>query len=123
MDSERIRAGWEGLATGVEQDLIGWREAHPTATLAELEAAVQAALSRLQARYLTDLIHASAATNLRATRAEARPGCPTCGGRLRPLGGLQERVILTPGPADPLRVRRQYGECRACGSGLFPPGR
>jgi hypothetical protein len=33
MDGERIRAGWAGLAATVENELIGWRAAHPTATL------------------------------------------------------------------------------------------
>jgi hypothetical protein len=122
MDGERIRVGWDGLAAAVEYELIEWREAHPTATLAEIEGAVQAALSRLQARYLTDLVHASAAANLRATPAAARPCCPDCGGAVRPVGGLQARSVLTPGQADPLRLARGYGECTACGSGLFPPG-
>ena len=123
MDGERIRAGWAGLAEAVERELVGWRAAHPTATLAEIEAAVQDALRKLQARYLTDLIRVSAVANLRATPAEARPRCPSCGGGLRPAGGLQERVILTPGQPEPLRLERGYGECEACGSGLFPPGR
>jgi len=123
MDGERIRAGWAGLAATVEGELIGWRAAHPTATLAEIEAEVQAALSRLQARYLSDLVQASAAANLRATPPAERPPCPACGGDLRPVGGLQERLLLTPGQAEPLRVRRQYGECPACASGSFPPRR
>jgi hypothetical protein len=123
MDGERIRAGWAGLAEAVEQELIGWREAHPTATLAEIEAEVQAALSRLQARYPGDLVQASAAANLRATPPAARPRCPGCGGSLQPVGGLQERGILTPGQTEPLRLERGYGACPACGVGLFPPGR
>jgi hypothetical protein len=123
MDGERIRAGWDGLAAAVERELIEWRAAHPKATLAEIEAAVQAALSRLQGRYLSDLVHASAAADLRATPAEARPRCPTCGGALRAQGGLRERAVLTPGQPEPLRLERSYGECEACGSGVFPPGR
>lgn len=123
MDGERIRAGWAGLAATVEGELIGWRAAHPRATLVEIEAEVQAALSRLQGHYLRDLVEASAAANLRTTSPAERPRCTTCGGDLRPVGGLQERQLLTPGQAEPLRVRRQYGECPACASGSFPPGR
>jgi hypothetical protein len=123
MDGERIRTGWAGLAATVESELVGWRTAHPRATLAEIEAAVQEALSRLQARYLTDLVQASAAAHLRATPPAERPGCATCGGALQPVGGLQERLLLTPGQAEPLRVQRQYGECPTCASGSFPPGR
>lgn len=123
MDGEHIRAGWAGLTAAVEEELIGWRAAHPTATLAEIEAEVQAALSRLQARYLSDLVHASAAANLRQTPPAARPRCATCGGAPRAQGGLQERAVLTPGQPEPLRLERSYGECEARGSGVFPPGR
>lgn len=123
MDGERIRTGWAGLAATVESELVEWRTAHPRATLAEIEAAVQAALSRLQAHYLTDLVQASAAAHLRATPPAERPGCLACGGALQPVGGLQERQLLTPGQTEPLRVRRQYGECPTCASGSFPPGR
>jgi hypothetical protein len=122
MDGERICAGWGGLAEAVERELIGWRQLHPTATLSEIEAGVQDALRQLQARYVTDLIQASAAANLRTTPAEARPRCRRCGGSLRPLGGVQERAILTPGQPEPLRLERSYGECTACGRGLVPPG-
>ena len=123
MDGERIRAGWDGLAEAVERELIEWRAAHPQATLTEIEAAVQAALCRLRARYLSDLVHASAAANLRETPAEARPRCATCGGALRAQGGPRARAVLTPGQPEPLRLARSYGECEACGSGVFPPGR
>jgi len=123
MDGERIQAGWSGLAAAVEGELVTWRERHPRATLAEIEAAVQVALSRLQARYLSDLVQASAAANLRATPPTERPRCATCGDELQPVGGLQERLLLTPGQTEPLRVRRQYGACPTCASGSFPPGR
>ena len=66
MDGERLRSGWAGLAAGVEEELAAWRAAHPRATLAEIEAAVLAALGRLQERYLSDLVHASTATDLRS---------------------------------------------------------
>ncbi len=122
MDGERLRIGWEGLAAGVEQDLAAWRAAHPRATLAEIEEAVLAALSRLQERYLSDLVHASEATDLRSPAAEAPPGCPSCGGSVEPRGGPKERSVLTPRLAAPLRLRRSYGVCSACGAGLFPPG-
>jgi hypothetical protein len=104
----------------VEQDLAGWRVEHPTATLAEIEATVEAAVSRLQRSYLSDLVHASAATSPRGE--VARADCRACGGAVEARGGAKERNVLTPRQTEPLRLRRQYVSCSACGSGLFPPG-
>ena len=120
MDGERLREGWAGVAASVEQELVEWRVAHPRATLVEIEDAVQAALSRLQARYLSDLVQASAAAAGPAAEAE-RLRC-ACGGTVELGGGAKERNVLTPRQAVPLRLRRRYGTCSACGTGLFPPG-
>jgi hypothetical protein len=120
-DGERVRAGWEALSTEVAQELSEWRAAHPRATLAEIEQRVAEATGRLQARYLSDLAHASSAADLGATPAADRPPCPACGGAVEPRGA-KERSVLTPRQAAPLRLRRSYGVCAACGSGLFPPG-
>ena len=121
MDGERVRVGWTGVATDVEQELVEWRMGHPRATLVEIEDAVQAALSRLQARYLRDLVQASAATGEAASDAE-RLRCAACGGTVELGGGAKERSVLTPRQAVPLRLRRRYGTCSTCGVGLFPPG-
>ena len=121
MDREQLGAGWQELAAEVTQELVAWRQAHPRATLAELEQVVQQAVSRLQARYLTDLVHASGLTDLTAVPLEERPRCPACGGLLR-ARGQRERSVLVPRQAEPLRLERSYGVCSACGTGLFPPG-
>jgi hypothetical protein len=120
MDLEERRAEWRGVAEEVGRELADWRAAHPRATLAEIEAVVLEAMERLQARYLEDLAQASAAADLAAAPAEGRPTCPECGGRLA-AAGRQERAVLTPRQRAPLRLRRSYGVCPACGAGLFPP--
>lgn len=123
MDGEDdLRAGWRAVATDVEAELVIWRTEHPRATLAEIEAAVQAALGQLQARYLADLVHTSAAAHLRQGDPAARPVCPTCGGTLAPAGGAKARAVLTPGQTEPVILQRDYAVCSACGAGLFPPG-
>jgi predicted RNA-binding Zn-ribbon protein involved in translation (DUF1610 family) len=99
-----------------------WRTEHPRATLADIEAAVQDALSRLQARYLADLVHTSAAADLRHGDAAARPVCPNCSGALRRSGGAKTRSVLTPGQTEPVQLHRDYAVCSTCGVGLFPPG-
>lgn len=121
MDGEPLGAEWEALHRDVARELRAWRSEHPHATLAEIERVVQEAVSRLQAQYLHDVAHASGAADLEATAAEARPRCPACGGPLAPRG-QDTRRIVTPRQAAPLELRRSYGVCRACGSGVFPPG-
>jgi hypothetical protein len=121
MDLEQRRAEWQGLAEEVGRELAAWRATHPRATLAEIEEAVQTSLERLQARYVEDLAHASAAADLAATPAGERPRCSECGGPLA-SGGRQERAVQPARQRVPLRLRRSYAVCAACGSGRFPPG-
>jgi hypothetical protein len=122
MDKQRLRAGWETLGAAVAEELADWRAAHPRATLAEIEQVVLGAMERLQARYLTDLVQASAAADLGAARPEERPRCPECRGPLEPRG-QQEREGLSPRQTAAVRLRRSYGVCPTCAVGLFPPGR
>jgi uncharacterized protein with PIN domain len=122
MDGEHLRAEWRAVSEEIGRELTEWRTAHPKATLAELEQVVYETLSRLQARVLSDLAHASAATDLAATAGAERPRCETCTVALEPRG-QQEREVLTPRQAAALRLRRSYAVCPTCGVGLFPPGR
>jgi len=118
-DAEPFPA-WATLNAQVQAALVAWRVAHPRATLSEIEAAVQDALTRLREQYLADLIHASDATDPTTLPDAARPRCATCGGILAPRG-WQERTVLTAGQPTPVRLRRRYLVCAACGSGGFPP--
>lgn len=121
MAEAQDQRAWAELSARVHEELAAWRAAHPRATLAEIEAAVGEATRRLQARYLRDLVAASPSADLTALPPAARPRCPECGGRLAPRG-QHEREVLTPGQPEPLRFRRSYAVCPACGAGLFPPG-
>jgi sRNA-binding protein len=121
MDLEERVSAWGDLAGEVGRELAAWRAEHPRAALAEIEAAVQAAVQRLQARYLEDVVAASAAADLAGVPPAERPRCPACGGTLT-VAGQQTRAVLTPGQTTPLRLRRSYTVCAACQSGVFPPG-
>ena len=121
MDGERLERGWGELQAEVWRELSGWRAANRQATLAEIERTVAEAMQRLQARYLDDLVHASAAADLEAAPAEERPRCPGCGGALEPRGRDVRRVLVAR-QAAPLELRRSYAVCSACGAGLSPPG-
>jgi predicted RNA-binding Zn-ribbon protein involved in translation (DUF1610 family) len=121
MDGEELRVGWDALSAEVARELTAWRAAHPKARLEEIEGVVAGVMRRLQARYLEDLVHTSVAADLAPAPDGERPRCPACGGVLESRG-RQEREVLTPKQAEPLRLRRSYAVCSACGAGLFPPG-
>jgi hypothetical protein len=113
-------AAWDEVSRVVHAELAAWRAAHPRATLAEIEAAVGAAMQRLQARYLHDLAGASPCADLAAVPVAQRPVCPTCGGRLV-ARGRQGRDVLVAGQPEPVRLHRSYAVCTACRAGVFPP--
>lgn len=96
--------------------LDAWRQAHPTATWAEIEAAVDAQLGSLRAQVLEDTALASAATDL----GGARRVCPACGERLVSAGVRRRR--LRSDQDQVIDLERSYARCPACGAGLFPPG-
>lgn len=96
--------------------LDAWRQAHPTATWSEIEAAIDTELGPLRVQLLGDTAMASAATDLSGTR----PVCPQCGERLQAAGTRRRRLR---GEQDlAVELERTYARCPACGTGLFPPG-
>ena len=95
--------------------LDAWRQAHPRATWAEIEAAVETQLGPLRAALLQDPALASEAADL----SGKRPPCPACGESLQAAGRRRRRLR---GDQDvPLELDRTYARCPACGAGLFPP--
>jgi hypothetical protein len=98
------------VPTEVETALAAWRTAHPTATLAEIEHAVDQHLSA----YRATLIRTTAASS-----PGVRPHCPTCG---RPLSrvGYRTRTLRTAHGGELAFTEPSY-RCPVCGTGLFPP--
>lgn len=118
MPASPSEAEWQRLADDVMTEMAEWRVQHPTATLREIEQALDARLARLRARMLQDVALASAAT-------EARPGgtpprCPDCGAPMA-VEGARTRRLRTTYDHD-LALTRRYARCPVCGTGLFPPG-
>ncbi|MDQ3694707.1 MAG: hypothetical protein M3464_13935 [Chloroflexota bacterium] len=96
--------------------LAAWRQAHPTASWAAIEAAVEAQVGPMRAQLLGDTALASDATDLTATR----PTWPDSGARLV-RAGRQQRTLRGEGD-EPITLARSYTRCPQCGTGLFPPG-
>jgi RNase P subunit RPR2 len=120
-DFERMLPGWQATSEAVARELVAWREAHPKASLTQIEDAVFEAVQRLQARALRQVVHASTAADVAAQPVEERPTCPTCHARLEPRG-RQRRTIRPARQRTPLEINRSYAVCAECGAGLFPPG-
>ncbi len=110
---------WQELAAEVIGGMKRWRDEHPTASWAEIEAATDARLAVLRGQMLQDAAEASAAADLRGMPAAARPPCPDCGAALVAVG--QEPRHLTAAQARPIVVERTRARCPACGAGVFPP--
>jgi len=108
-------AEWQALSEEVYSGMAAWRAAHPRATLAEIEAAVEERLAGLRARLVERAALASAATDLRE-----RPACPQCGGAVQARGKRTRRLTV---PGDHvMELERTYAGCPQCGTGFFPPG-
>jgi predicted RNA-binding Zn-ribbon protein involved in translation (DUF1610 family) len=111
---------WQALTEEVLSGMADGRAAHPKASFAEIEAAVDERLAGMRARMLEAAALASAAAEVSRSDREARPVCPDCGQALV-ARGQRERVLRVPGQQT-VHLRRSYATCPACGAGLFPPG-
>jgi hypothetical protein len=90
--------------------LAAWRAAHPTATLAEIEQAVDAHLSAHRAALIAAL----------ATAPDTgRPTCAQCGRPMHQNGTWTVTVTTAHEGCVPLTGPQDV--CPACGAGLFPP--
>jgi ribosomal protein S27AE len=118
--TEETEAQWRTLSEEILSGMTEWRQAHPKATLREIEAAVIEQMSRLTARLIQDLALSSSTTQWSSQSGADRPRCPHCGTILQ-ARGLHHRHLQSTGGQD-LDLVRNYGTCPTCGAGLFPPG-
>ncbi len=110
---------WHRMTTEIMSGMREWREAHPKATLREIEQELDRRWVRVRARMLEDMALASVAADWTATPLGQQPICPDCGQPLQPRG-TDQRTLQTHG-GQAITLDRQYGSCPACGAGLFPP--
>jgi ribosomal protein L34E len=110
---------WEVLSAEILSGMREWRLQHPTATLREIEAALDERWYRLRARMLRDVALQSSTTDWQERTAAERPTCRACGTALI-LRGKRARHLKTSGGQE-LTLHRSYGLCPTCKKGLFPP--
>jgi YgiT-type zinc finger domain-containing protein len=106
------------IAARVFDEMATWRQGHPHASFAEIEAAVEERLDRLRADLIQQELQLKALAD--AAAPSDRPLCPSCGKPLESRG-TRERSVTVRGNR-PVRLRRRYLVCPACGTGVFPPG-
>lgn len=108
---------WDQLHHDAMTELTAWRQAHPKATLAEIEREVDERMATLRARLIQDVALASAAADVKGQ--EQRIGCPHCDRPVRVEG--QRRRRLKSEHMRTIDLQRDYALCPHCGVGFFPP--
>lgn len=120
MRQEDFDRDWEAASKELLTGMKAWRLAHPKATLAEIERALDRRMRELRGEMLEDLAQASDVADVRALSEEERPVCLHCGRRLGPRG--QERRVLETDGDQEITLMRSYAVCPHCKAGIFPPG-
>jgi ribosomal protein S27AE len=104
------------------QDVLGmtqWREAHPKASLHEIEAAVDAQMNQLRAQLIQELVQMGEREEWNEASPADRPRCERCGTAVV-ARGKQTRFLQTNG-GEAIKLERRDGTCPECGQGIFPP--
>ena len=97
-----------------------WRLQHPKATFREIEAAVDQSWARARARLLQEVALASEAREMSSDPEGGGYQCPQCHHLLESRGQCSRELITHYNQI--IKLKRSYGVCPACGTGLFPPG-
>jgi RNase P subunit RPR2 len=117
MQPEDLQEQWKELGEQAFGRVAQWRVAHPQATLAQIEHAVDEQLHRLRARMIEQSAQVSAAAGNEASQGLA---CEQCGKPLQARGRAKRRWQTQGG--QQVEVERTYVSCPHCGGGFFPPG-
>lgn len=113
-------ADWEDLVRGIRKTVQEWRQRNPTATLTEIENAVDEELSVARVELIEELALQARSKDLRVLAPAERPKCPECG---RPvLANGKQRRTLTTNHGKQIHLERSKGYCKHCGVSFFPPG-
>ncbi len=117
MKPEDLQQHWKEQGEEAVAAVAQWRVAHPQATLAEIEQAVDEQMNRLRARLIEQAAQVSAAAESEASQGLV---CEQCG-QARHSRGRARRRWQTHG-GQQVEVERTSVTCPQCGGGFFPPG-
>ncbi len=117
MQPEDLQERWQEQGEEAVAAVAQWRMAHPKATLAEIEQAVDEHMNRLRAQMIEQAAQASAVAESEVTQGLV---CEQCGQALQARGRARRRWQTQGG--QQVEVERTYVTCPQCGGGFFPPG-
>ena len=118
MNTEEMKRMWQERSEVAFGEVTQWREEHPTATLAEIEAIIDSKIMALRATMIQDTALASAARV--PSTSSSTLTCEHCGHPLQGRG-QRKRTLHAQGGQD-VTLQREYLTCSHCGNGVFPPG-
>jgi YgiT-type zinc finger domain-containing protein len=102
------------------QWLQEWWEAHPQASLSEMETALDGRMAEMRVRVLEGaLAGGGRGEKSRGAREREEQQCPVCGTEMV-RSGRRKRQLKTRGNQE-LVLERDYMRCPRCGAGIFPP--
>ncbi len=117
MQPEDLQQRWKEQGEEAVATVAQWRAAHPKATLAQIEQAVDEQINRLRAQLIEQAAQTSAAADSEASQGLV---CEQCGQALQARGRARRRWQTQGG--QQVEVERTYVTCPQCGGGFFPPG-
>ena len=120
MWDEGAKSNWSQLAEEVMLKIREWREEHPKATFTEIEEAVDRLWASARARLIQDVALASDVKNINHESGDSCPLCPRCGRQLESRGEKVRKLSTNYGQS--IELKRSYGVCPACKTGIFSPG-
>ena len=110
---------WQAKSLEMLTEIKAWRQAHPKATFVEIEEQVHTHLMELEAHILQEAASASEHRAWGLSSDTPAPVCPSCATPLQ-ARGQRERTLQGNGGRS-VTLKRTYGICPKCGTGLFPP--
>ena len=113
-------ADWEKLQAQINDILREWRRENPTASLMEIENAVDANLAEVKKQIVEDLIHESGTADIIGLPEAKRPTCPKCD---KPMvaNGKKKRRLKTSHEKE-IEIDRHQAYCPDCKVTFFPSG-
>jgi hypothetical protein len=113
-------ADWDDLVRRIRKAVQEWRDENPTASLTEIENAVDEELSVARVELIEELALRGRSRDLRVLAPSERPKCPECG---RPVvaNGRQSRTLTTNHDKQ-IQLERSKAYCKHCQVSFFPSG-
>ena len=109
MKREQDKREFDEVAGRIED----WQENNPTATLTEMEKAIDEEMNQLRSEIMKRLVRE------RESQEETKQVCPNCR-RNMVKNGKRKRRLTTKG-GEEIEYERQQMRCSHCGMTLFPP--